>query len=390
MNNEKRSSESEIPELGPELQAAVSAVLGEPISSQAVARVNRRAAELEREFPISKMFQSRRRHMPWLAIAAGIMLVACITAIWPTPPTAFAQAIERLKAASDFRYKQLVYLSTQTAPVEVDVMVSEDGRERREMLDTVSIHDASGRARITLIERDKTAIVSASPDVASKLPARQSQWLNQLRSHGKNPDKELGVQNIGRHSCTGFEVKIQHSIFSIWVDDRSGELVQVEIVGMPEGSSVTKCVMKDFEFNQSFDESLFAYDPPAGYKTIESLQQAKLLPGEESLVEALRGYTKISGGSFPKSVADWGEWAVLLAEKEVSPQVSGEVMSRLGAVLPFLGSMSKEDYEYVGAGRSVQDDRTIVFWYRKTGQQYRAIYSDFSVANIQKADLPLK
>jgi hypothetical protein len=63
-------------------------------------------------------------------------------------------------------------------------------------------------------------------------------------------------------------------------------------------------------------------------------------------------------------------------------------MSRLGAITPFLFSMSKDDYQYLGAGKTISDDRTIVFWHRTDDHQIRAIYNDLTVAVINGTNLP--
>jgi hypothetical protein len=113
-----------------------------------------------------------------------------------------------------------------------------------------------------------------------------------------------------------------------------------------------------------------------------------LLSGEKSIIEALRGFTKMADGKFPKSLADWGEWAVFLSQSGAPQKETSAIMSRLGAITPFLFSMSKDDYQYLGAGKTATDDRTIVFWHRTDDRQIRAIYNDLTVAVIKEADLP--
>ncbi|MFM2216334.1 MAG: hypothetical protein RL240_652 [Planctomycetota bacterium] len=65
---------------------------------------------------------------------------------------------------------------------------------------------------------------------------------------------------------------------------------------MPKGSSVAKSVMKDSEFDLTFDPMLFSFDAPQGYQSSTAAKLPELLPFEESLVEALKGYTELSGG----------------------------------------------------------------------------------------------
>ena len=63
-------------------------------------------------------------------------------------------------------------------------------------------------------------------------------------------------------------------------------------------------------------------------------------------------------------------------------------MAHLGSTLPFLMTLSKDDYQYLGAGKTLDDKRCIVFWYRKEDATLRAIYNDLSVADVQEKDLP--
>ncbi|MDZ4781935.1 MAG: hypothetical protein SGJ19_16930 [Planctomycetia bacterium] len=171
-------------------------------------------------------------------------------------------------------------------------------------------------------------------------------------------------------------------------DTTTNELVQIEHDGMVEGSPVNRVVMTDFRFNETFDESLFSFEVPDTFKVMQLPAPPAQLSGEESIVEALRGFTKLADGKFPKSLADWGEWAVFLAQNGASQDETASIAGRLGAILPFLTAMSKDDYQYLGAGKTTSDDRTIVFWHRTDDGQVRAIYNDLTVAVIEEADLP--
>ena len=112
--------------------------------------------------------------------------------------------------------------------------------------------------------------------------------------------------------------------------------------------------MKDFRFNETFDESLFSFEVPNGYKVMQLPPSPTLLSGEESIIEALRGFTKLADGKFPKSLVDWGEWAVFLSQSGTSQEETAVIMARLGTILPFLLTMSKDDYQYLGAGKTIK------------------------------------
>ena len=381
------------PDLDPQIESAVWSVLSEPIDMDAVERVRTRAESLPVSShqrvhrPISPPIH-RRRILTLTSLAAAVLLVIAATMMLPSSSTAFAQVIEQLKSAGAFRFTKLIYTDQQEKPIKVQVMVADNGRERSESSGTVSVMNSDGQWRVTLIEATKTAIVAQPRDMPHVPAQRQLAWLEQLRSHGTKPDRNLGTKTLGGRNVEGFVAKQGRNEFTIWVDAKTNDLVQIEHDGMVEGSPVSKVVMKDFRFNETFNESLFSYEVPNGYKAMHTPSSPALLSGEESIIEALRGFTKMADGKFPKSLVDWGEWAVILSQGSTSQEETSATMSRLGAIMPFLFSMSKDDYQYLGAGKTTTDDRTIVFWHRTDDRQIRAIYNDLTVAVIKATDLP--
>jgi len=282
-------------------------------------------------------------------------------------------------------------VNTQKDPIEIEVSVSEDGRERRSVAGVVSIHDSTGQVRLTLMEASKSAVMYEPWEGLPVDSERKVKWLDRLKFYGKKPDKELGKMNIEGRDCIGFEVKpipnVPNVVYSIWVDAKSSDLVQVEFMGMPKGSSVTKSVMKSFELNLSLDPSLFSFDAPPGYKASTAAKLPELLPFEESLVESLKGYTELSGGKFPKSLTDSAEWMTILSKDGV-PRTT--LAARLGTLTPYLTTMSHDDYDYTGAGKEVGGRRAIVFWYRNPEKQLRAVFNDFTTSTITNDELPSK
>ncbi len=94
----------------------------------------------------------------------------------------------------------------------------------------------------------------------------------------------------------------------------------------------------------------------------------------------------LSGGKFPKSLTDSAEWMTILSKDGV-PRT--KIAARLGTLTPYLTGMSHADYAYTGAGKEVGKERANVFWYRNPEKQLRVVYSDFTLASISEADLPV-
>jgi hypothetical protein len=52
--------------------------------------------------------------------------------------------------------------------------------------------------------------------------------------------------------------------------------------------------------------------------------------------------------------------------------------------------LPKNDYEYLGDGKTLDQKSEIVFWYKRADGVHRAIYGDLSIKDIAPADLPKK
>jgi len=420
--SQRNDPHSDAPELESELQAAVWAVLSKPLDADAVARVKARATNAQDEHsrdPINLSAQDADQrtissnHRPaskytvtlpapfatksflakCLALATGIVVIVGTAFMLHSPESLYAEAIDQLRAARSFTYITHIYTEGNTKPSETKTMVAEDGRRRMELAGgTISISDSSSRVRLVLISDAKRALVYDQDIPQPKLPKHdQLAWLENLKAHGDKPDKELGTKLLDGRSAEGFVAKQGQYAYTMWIDTESKKLLQVEHEMFAKGTSITKVVMTDFRFNEPLDESLFSFNAPAGYTVQKQRPTPKVAGGEESIIEALRGYTKRSAGKFPKSITEWGDWAVLFSADSKDGQPNEEatkVLAHLGSILPFLVSRSKDDYQYLGAGKFLNDEHCIVFWYRTEGEKYRAIYNDLSVSDVERKDLP--
>ena len=326
-------------------------------------------------------------------------------------------------------------------PIQQRVMVAADGRIRHEAGSSVLIFDPSGNLRLHFSKLSKIAYTE-NPEELSKLdetmnsPASSDSEISELdemikslesgdsklseteiaeikndmenlgesmdlevteldrihwlRDHTGKPDQRLDRRMVEGRELDGFVVFLEGDEYTIWLDPVTNSLARVEYDASVGGSGLGKTIMKDFRFDVPLDEALFSYDPPPGYSTTDL---ASLLPktgvplaSEETLVEALRGFTKLSGGKFPKSLSNWSDWFDVREDSE--SEEAKMLTARLGVIFIFLSDMAKEDYEYLGDGKSTDDDRSIVFWHRTEDGALRAVYSDLSVTEIDESELP--
>lgn len=391
------------PDLEPPLEAAVWSVLREPLDADAIARVTARA---EAVFPDDlpepparstrplNLFLSRSLILKSLSAVAAVIVVVGATFLLQPTSSAFGEVIRQLRSTRSLSYVTRIYIEGSTKPIESKVQIAKDGRQRQEMAGgTVTIMDASSQIRLTLLKDSKRALVPAPTEQPATRLVKNGQltWLEDLKAHGEKPDEKLGQKMLEGRTVDGFVARQGKFAYTIWIDPQTKELVQVEHEMFVKGSTITKIVMTGFRFDEPLDESLFSFEIPEGYQRHQQPALPKAVSGEHSIVEALRGFTQRSKGKFPKSITEWGEWAVLFSGDNQNGDLSEEsaaVMGHLGGALPFLLNLPKDDYQYVGNGKSVTDKRCIVFWYKTAEGTLRAIFNDLSVADVEKQDLP--
>lgn len=415
---DSEDSRDDASELEARLDAAVWSVASEPVPAEGIARVKARANALQlsskKEFRAHASLPSlvsltsathkldqtclRMSRVPFLSrsfivkcvsVATVAAVVAAFLFMQSSPNSAYGQVIKQLREARSFSYLKRMESEGRPNPIEVKILVADDGRQRHEQSGgTVMIMDPSPQIRLTLIDRTKTAIVSEPHTFPQGRVAKHPlEWLEVLMSHGDKPDKQLGTKMLDGRQVDGFVTMQGQTTYTIWIDSQTKELVRVEHDMPVKGLQATKVVMSDFRFSEKLDDSLFSFDVPKGFKTINSkaLDRPQAISGEASIIEALRGFTQKSAGKFPKSLTDLSDFVTLMSKGSKDGQIDQEsrkTMSHLSNVLPFLSSLPKSDYEYVGAGKTMDDNRCIVFWYRDKNKNMRAIYNDLSASSF--------
>jgi len=340
-------------------------------------------------------FVSRSLLMKSLSATAGLLLVAGAVVLVATAiqssSMAFTHAVEQLRSARTLSYTKLITVKGNPDPIKTRELFVGDGRHRTEHESGVTtIFDDSSMIRLTLIEATKTALVGLPVDDNQDRPKRDVlEWLEALKKLGDQPDEELGQKTVDGRRAVGFVATQGKRTFTIWVDAKTNEIVRVKYDSPIEGP-IQHIVMTDFQLNEPLDESLFSFDAPDGYTIRARTPLPKVSGGEESLIEALRGYTILTDGQFPASISDWGEWAVLFSKDNDNGRPTAEatrVMSHLGSIIPFLSRMTKDTYEYLGKGKTLADTDTVIFWYKTKDGTYRAVYGDLTVKAVAADDL---
>jgi outer membrane lipoprotein-sorting protein len=347
-------------------------------------------------------FIPRTKIMKFYTTAAAVFLVASVATLLGlalnSPSSAFGQALKQVREARSMSFSQLQSDGKQLA-INTKVYLAEDGRRRSEMRGkensggVTTIFDSTGSIRIVLLELTKTAIVEDAKENRSINAGKLFlNWLEDLKKLGDKPDQELGKKELDGKAVTGFVATQGNFKYTMWIDGVTRELVRMEY-DSPVNGAAYHITMTDFRFNEDLDNSLFSFDVPSGYKAQKQPPVPVVAGGESSIIEALRGYTKRDGGKFPASISEWGPWAVLFSKDSHDGKLDAEatrVLANLGAITPFLVSMPRENYAYLGEGKMVDQKDTIVFWYKKADGTYRAIYADLTTQDISADKVPKK
>ena len=107
---------------------------------------------------------------------------------------------------------------------------------------------------------------------------------------------------------------------------------------------------------------------------------------EGNVIAALKGFTKLSDGKFPKSLSEWSDWMGVMT---LDGKVNQEIAARLGAMTPFLSSLKSDNHAYLGEGLELnQKDRKIVFWFKTKEKTWKAIFTDLTCSEVKESDLP--
>lgn len=386
------------------LQQAVASLQGEDVPTgpppELIAATLQALDRIE-QGPRSRIVGIRRNTlMKLFGTAAGLLLVATTASLLilvvKTPASAFAQAVQQVRESPSLSYLEVLTVKGQDEAITTQVYVAADGRKRTEVRGpggVTTISDAAGKTCLTLFADTKVALV---PGAGAGAPAGTGRddlaWLQALKRLGDKPDRELGQKELDGKRATGFVATQGPFIFSMWVDQATGQPVRIEYDSPVNGADY-HVAMSDFRFGARLDDVLFSGEVPAGYQVKATPAVPAVPGGEESVIAALRGYTRRASGKFPPGLADWGPWVVLFAQDSRDGSIDPEttrVMAHLGAITPFLVSMPRADYAYLGAGKSVADREAIVFWYKRPDGTYRAVYGDFSARDLTADRVPGK
>ncbi len=151
------------------------------------------------------------------------------------------------------------------------VFIAKDGRKRYESITSknglVTIYDDWGIQRLHLSPIKKTATAYAAVEEFGK-GFKLKDWLSRFVEVVKSPESELGRRNISGTYAVGYSGSsnaIPDGTVEVWVDEDTGELMQVKVDTPSETMKLF-----DIGYRDTLDESLFKFTAPEDYSIVHA------------------------------------------------------------------------------------------------------------------------
>lgn len=262
-----------------------------------------------------------------LSAAAAVIAALAVTLIWvggDGSGVAWAEVRDRVRNARTFSFLAVQCQEGREATA-IKFMMMQPGLVRMEVESdggkTVRILDASHKKMLILDERAETAVLMDLSSM-SKQVARDMQvttMLAKLKELTDKPDERLGDKQIDGRAVTGFRTRHPAQILDVWVDARTGDLVQID--GVSADAKLT-WTATDFRVDERLEEGLFSLEPPAGYanetekftaaleRQRELARRAMSAANLDWLAKACRRYRKANEGKWPDSLRDLTEYGI--------------------------------------------------------------------------------
>ena len=347
---------------------------------------------------------------PIARVAAAIVIIIMVSgvALWFSgggTKAAFADFVASIVEAKSAKFKVTAEVEGQP-PITIPAMFLAPAGLRQELPGGMVniVNTAQGEMKtLSLDTKNKKATIMNFANMPKDKMPKNANFFTQLQSQlsnaKENPDvkrEPLGEKEIDGHQAIGYRIIYTGMTMNFWGDPKTNLPVRIEqsMDFIPN----TKITWTDFQFDVNLDESLFNITPPDGY-TIMDVPVDASQPSEKDLIESLRQYCEMCGGTLPDALdmhammefAGRLESKIGLEEgKEPREVKAKELMMtslKLSRGFQFSVMLPKDaDAHYAGKGVSLNANDAPIFWYRpKDSKKYRVIYADLSV---KESDTP--
>jgi len=272
--------------------------------------------------------------------------------------------------------------------VSMKMMFLEPGKLRVEAPGAATIVDLSKNKLVVLNPMIRTAIsvdLGEMKNGANNQATEMIEWVEKIKNTTGQQAQSVGSRDIDGIEAKGFMLAEQGMDYTVWADARTGTPLRIEIP-IDMGSFKTTVVMSDLVFDQKLDENLFDLAPPSDYLLMNlDLPIFGTAAGEEDVVTILKWYSGKSGGSFPRALDRWVDFAKVARQDQKELMA---IMVRAGRASAFLTGLGATNYGYAGANVKLGEREKIIFWYRVDGgERYRAIFGDLHGDDVSREQI---
>ena len=335
-----------------------------------------------------------------LATAAAVVVAVLVGFhyLGGSAGSAYADVAERLQKASTLLYTVTTSTAVEGMPaMRMEIAFKEPGYMRMTMPGGyVSVMDCLQGKALSIIPERKQFIEMEISNLPGDGGRRQFETIEKLRSLPERADEVLGEKQIDGRTVQGFHVAEEGLTYTVWIDPKSRELVEVEVSfdGAPQMSST----MTNFRFDAELSDELFSIAPPDGYTRL-AIQVDASEASENDLVEFLKlwsSWTKdgifpptLNPAELPKAAMEMVKAGKFGPDQTTDQQQFEHTMKVTRAMMFVMKLPAESNWRYAGENVKHGDAQTPIFWYRPVGSQtYRIIYGDLTVKDVTPENLP--
>ncbi|MFZ0035022.1 MAG: hypothetical protein WAK60_08565 [Sedimentisphaerales bacterium] len=329
------------------------------------------------------------------AAAAVIIITGVIGLHLLTGTSAYAQIVEEIRNARTVVYTVIKQANTGTGEtIKIDVAYREPGFLRTTTIDGyIAIVDANSGKMMSIVPQGGYSIADFKSSDVTKGPGSIISSFKAMKALPEKADENLGAKEIDGIDCEGYRVTQGDLTSIIWLDAKTGDLVQVE--HKYANSPGMNTILKNIKFDVELEDSLFSLTPPAGYKPMGvEMKSDDSIQTEETFVAWLGWWANgNTDETFPPMVAG-PEIAKVCMEMSKQGKLKGSTWdkvdpSKMFNALLFVAKLPMGSWRYAGNGVKINTPDTPIFWYRPEGSQmYRVIYADLTVREMAEDQLP--
>jgi len=329
------------------------------------------------------------------AAAAVVAIVAIVGMQFVGGTSAYAQIVQQIKAARTVTFTLIRQSNSgDDKTIKVDVAYKEPGHLRtRTPDDYIAIVDGTTGKMISIVPQGGYTMGDLGSLIASgnSTPFADIEAMKALPAEA---DRRLGSKEIDSTECDGYQVTQGDMTIAVWLEAKSGDLVQAELkYASAPGMDTT---IKNIQLDVPLEDSLFSLTPPAGYKEMGGqMKSDTAMQTEEKFVEWLGWWANANvDATFPPMVTG-AELAKVCMEMAQQGKLKGEYWQNIPTnqmfnALLFVATLPEEsNWRYTGNGVKINTPDTPIFWYRPAGSElYHVFYADLSVRDVAESELP--